>query len=183
MDKSTVIDLKELPSDILKKIPFSIKTKQKEYKLEELPLEYQYLIEKYYDNKLPTITYEDTLDFKFDISKYSDLSVFTNTTDLLKNYLQNYLMTRLKSYPFDPEFGCALKDQLMMLDTSLRQTYVANELHMVAAVLSSDLSLPIDIINFNIEHNTGSAASEYICVIQLKVNDDLMTMSLSSIKD
>lgn len=180
MEKSSEIDFRELPSDLLAQIPFSIKTKKNIYRIDELPLEIQYIIDKYYNYKLPSIEYSDALDFKADISKYSDLGIYDNTFDLLESYLQNYLLTRLKSYPYDPEFGCALKDQLMMLDTSLRQTYVANELKMVASVLSQDLKLNIIIKKFSINKTSGSGTSEYSCQIELSVNGDLSKIEVRS---
>lgn len=180
MEKTTEIKLSDLPSTIWSKLPFSIKTKKQVYLLSELPLEFQYLIEKYYDTKFPTITYDGALDFKFDISNYSDLGVFYDTVDLLKEYLKNYLITRLKSYPFDPEFGCALKDQLMMSDTSLRQTYISNELYMVTSILSRDLSLNVRVVNFKISRQVGAASTEYICEIELSVDGDLLKMAVTT---
>ena len=183
MDKNTKITLSTLPSIILEKIPFSIKTKKDVYVLSELPLEIQYFIEKYFETALPTITYDDALDFKFDISKYSDLGIFNSTSDLLKEYLKNYLLTRLKSYPFDPEFGCALKDQLMMSDTSLRQTYIANELYMITSVLSRDLSIDVKVVKFKISRQVGTANTEYVCQIELKVDGNLMDLSVTTSND
>ena len=180
MDKYSKIQLSSLPETVLKKIPYSIKTKQDEYILNELPLEIQYLIEKYYDFKYEEIPYDDTLDLKCEISKYSDLGVYTDIKQLLKEYLKNYLSIRLKSYPFDPEFGCALKDQLMMLDTSLRQTYISNELHLVTSTISSDLNLDVKVIRFDIDHQVGSANSQYICNIELQVNDEIFKMSIDA---
>lgn len=183
MDKTDIIDFTELPKEVLDQIPYSIKTKKTKYVVNELPLEIQYLLDKYFNNKLPTITYEDALDFKFDISKYSDLGIYSDTFELLENYLSNYLLTRLKSYPYDVEFGCALKDQLMMLDTSLRQTYIANEIKMVAATLSSDLNLNIQITNFSINKNEGTTSTEYSCSIELTVNGNLSKIEVTSSVD
>lgn len=183
MEKSTEIILSELPKEVLSKIPYSIRTRKSSYLLGELPLEIQYIVQKYYDTKFPTISYEDALDFKAEISKYSDFGVYTETYKLLQDYLRNYLLTRLKSYPYDPEFGCALKDQLMMLDTTLRQTYVANELKMVAGVLSEDLDLQIEIVKFNINRFSGTASTQYSCDIELKVNGDLSKVVVTTSSD
>lgn len=180
MEKTDIVNFNELPDNVLEKIPYSIRTKSKTYILKDLPLPIQYIIEKYYDTKYPSITYEDALDFKCDISRYSDLGFFNTTSDLIKEYLHNYLLIRLKSYPFDPTFGCALKDQLMMLDTSLRNTYISNELQLIARVLSTDLKLNIQIINFTIDRKVGTADTQYVCNIELKCNDDLLRISLSS---
>lgn len=180
MKKTDIIDFNELPYEILKQIPYSIRTKSKKYILNELPLPIQYLIEKYYDLKFPTITYETALDFKPDISRYSDFGIYESTSDLLKEYLKNYLLIRLKSYPFDPMFGCALKDQLMMLDSSLRQTYVSNELKLVSSVLSNDLNLDVKVTKFNIDRQVGTANTQYVCNIELKVNNELIRLAVSS---
>ena len=180
MEKTDIIDFNELPSFVLEQIPFSIRTKQKQYILKDLPLPIQYIIEKYYNNKFPTVKYEDALDFKLEMSYYSDLGIYDKTYDLVKEYLRTYLLIRLKSYPFDPTFGCALKDQLMMLDTSVRNTYISNELYLITRVLATDLQLNINVVKFDIQRYSGTANSQYICNIELKVNDDLLSMAISS---
>lgn len=180
MEKTDIVNFNELPAFVLEQIPFSIRTKQKEYVLKDLPLSVQYVIEKYYDNKFSSIKYENALDFKLDISYYSDLGIYDTTYDLLKEYLRTYLLIRLKSYPFDPTFGCALKDQLMMLDTSLRNTYVSNELYLITRVLGADLNLNITVQDFKINKYSGTANSQYVCEIKLKVNNDLLSIAVSS---
>lgn len=183
MDKYSKVKISSLPKDVVNKIPYSIKLKQDEYILSELPLEIQYLIEKAYDFKYDEIPYDNMLDIKCEISKYSDFGVYTNVKDILKEYLKNYLCIRLKSYPFDPEFGCALKDQLMMLDTSLRQTYVANELRLVTATISEDLSLKVTVNKFDIVRLTGSANTQIICNIELLVEDEVFNLSIDATND
>lgn len=183
MDKESTVQLSALPVDVLAKIPYSIKTKQDKYILKDLPLEIQYIIEKHYESVYDEIPYDDVLDLKAEISKYSDLGVYTNVNDLLKEYLKNYLSIRLKSYPFDPEFGCALKDQLMMLDTSLRQTYVANEIKLVTAAISSDLSIPVIVKYFNIDRQVGTASTQIICNIELVANGENFKLSIDSTND
>ena len=71
----------------------------------------------------------------------------------------------------------------MMLDTSLRQTYIANEIKMVAATLSSDLNLNIQITTFSITKNEGTTSTEYSCSIELTVNGNLSKIEVTSSVD
>ena len=48
MDKTDIIDFTELPKEVLDQIPYSIKTKKTKYVVNELPLEIQYLLDKYF---------------------------------------------------------------------------------------------------------------------------------------
>ena len=70
-----------------------------------------------------------------------------------------------------------------MLDTSLRQTYIANEIKMVVATLSSDLNLNIQITNFSINKNEGTTSTEYSCSIELTVNGNLSKIEVTSSVD
>lgn len=145
------INLTELPKELLDQIPFSIRTKQSVYKISELPTEIQYLLERYYEQKVPEIKYSNVYDAKFEMSKYSDLGVYTSLKDLVLDYFRNYLSIRLGAFPYDTQFGCALKDQVQTKDTSLRSELIANEIVLVTKALSNDFGLQVYVNKWTLE--------------------------------
>jgi hypothetical protein len=173
-----IIRLDELPNEVLEKIPFSLRVRQNIYEFDELPLEIQYIIDKYHETKVPEIEYDITYDFVFEISEYSDFKSIKNRKQLIVWYLKNYLITRLSSYPYDVEFGCALKDQLQTKDTSLRQTLISNELILVCGVLGADYNMNINIVNITLEKSGTGTAIEYNATIKVKIGDENFTINV-----
>lgn len=169
---SEYVDFNDFPNDLLKQIPLSLRTNKSEYLFKELPIEIQYLIEKYYEEKVPEISYNNLIDAEFSISPYSDFKIIDNKRVLIGNYLKNYLNIRIGSYPFDVDFGCALKDQLHTLDTSLRNTLVSNEIYTVASVISGDCNIGINVEKFEIIPYQDYDKVEYYAKIILNVDND-----------
>ena len=169
---SEYVNFDDFPTDLLRQIPLSLRNNRTEYLFKELPIEIQYLIEKYYEEKVPEIGYDNLLDADFNISLYSDFQVIDNKRDLIGNYLKNYLNIRIGSYPFDVDFGCALKDQLHTKDTSLRNTLVSEEIYSIATVIGNDYSANVTVSDFKIDSYQDYDKVEYFAKISLQVNDE-----------
>lgn len=169
---SEYVNFNDFPSELLKQIPLSLRVNNQTFLFKDLPIEIQYLIEKYYEEKVPEIEYVDFLDAKFEISPYSDLKIISDKKDLISTYLKNYLNTRIGSFPFDVDFGCALKDQLQTKDTSFRQTLIANELYLISSVIGGDYDTKVSISNFTIESFQDYDKVEYYAKISVQVNDE-----------
>ena len=169
---SEYVNFNEFPSDLLKQIPLSLRTNKNTFLFKDLPLEIQYLIEKYYEEKVPQIEYDNFLDSKFEISPYSDLKIISDKKDLISTYLKNYLNVRIGSFPFDVDFGCALKDQLQTKDTSFRQTLISNELYLISSVIGGDYNIDVRVSNFTIESFQDYDKVEYYAKISVQVNNE-----------
>ncbi len=150
MSSISQITLSELPVSLQNQIPFSIRNYKDIYNLSELPTSIRYLIEKYYDQKVPEIEYLELLDVKFEISSYSDLEIYNSPKELVLDYFKRYLVLKLGSYPYDVLFGSYLKEQLQTRDTSLRQTLISNEIAQIAGVLGKDFNLQIIVKTYDI---------------------------------
>ena len=169
---SEYVNLNDFPTDLLKQIPLSIRANNSTYFFKDLPIEIQYLIEKYYEEKVPEISYDTIYDVKFEISPYSDLTVISSKKELITEYLKNYLMVRVESFPYDVDFGCSLKDQLQTKDTSFRQTLIANELNLISNVIGGDYDINVKVSNFTIDAYQDYDKTEYYAKISVYVGDE-----------
>ncbi len=166
------IKFSELPKDVLVKIPFSLRTSGDEHIMSQLPPDVQYIIQKYLDFQVDEITYENTFDVKPEVSIYSDLVTFNSVKELIIHYLKNYLMVSLGSYPFDCQFGCALKRQLQTKDTALRSALVGNEIGLVAGVLGDDYNMNVRVTDVNISKVETTTHTEYKATIIVEIDDE-----------
>ena len=164
-----IIDLTTLPTSIQQQIPVSIRSFKSVYDITELPLSVQYLIKSYLTQSL-TVKYNVVFDTKPIISEYSDLQTIVTVTDLIVEYLKNYLVITPESYPFDPLFGCRLKQQLQTRDTSLRKTLISSEINNVVNVITADVGSSISIDAINILPISTGSATEYNVDIPVTVN-------------
>lgn len=176
MSSLSTIDFNELPNDVLKQIPLSIRTKKSIYNINELPIEVQYIIEKYYNFKPPEIDYPNMLDAKFDISVYSDLGIHNDPVQLFLDYFSNYLKIRQGSYPFDVDFGSTIKEHIHTKDTSLRQTLLSNELSNMAGVLGNDYNLDVKVVNYKLMPVQSYDRAEYYMELTLSVDGENFTI-------
>lgn len=165
------IDLSTLPADIKRQIPLSIRTYKSVYELNELPVRIQTLIKKYQD-VIPDITYTTVFDLKPNISEYSDFKTITNKVDLVLEYLKTYLQVVPKSYPFDPVFGCKLKNQLQTRDTELRKTLVSAEIDKIINVMRHDLDTKIKVLSMKMNKSENLDATEYYITLDLQIDDE-----------
>jgi hypothetical protein len=173
------INLSTLPIDILTKIPISLRVAKDEYDVDELPLDIQYLVSHYLETKQLNISYDNVYDAKPEITVYNDLETIREEKKLLLNYFRNYMLTKVGSYPFDPNFGCRLKEQLQTRDTSLRHTLVSNEIELIANVLGNDYNTPINVKEVEIVNEEHDAYVEYNVRIVLEIDSQQFILSTS----
>ncbi len=178
IELTSIIKIKDLPSTLLDQFPYSIRFQQSQYVLGDLPTEVQYLIKKYYEQQVREVEYDVVYDAKFEISNYSDFGIYNTKKELVLDYFCNYLKLRIGSYPYDVNFGCALKNQLHTRDSSLRSTLISNELRLIAGVLGDDFDMNIRIMNFEVIPYQDYDKTEYILRLTVKINEDVDTVSI-----
>ena len=54
---------------------------------------------------------------------------------------------------------------------------------MITSVLSRDLSIDVKVVKFKISRQVGTANTEYVCQIELKVDGNLMDLSVTTSYD
>jgi len=177
--ENLTVDLNILPREILSKIPYSIRVSKSKYKISELPLEVQYLVNKYIENADLDIIYNDNVyDFLPFTSEYNDLEAIKDRKKLIVDYLKNYLSIMTGSYPFDIHFGCELKLQLQTKDTSLRQTLISNELSLILGILSSDYNIKITGRSLTFNRNQLTDKTEYSAELVVEIENDEYLISV-----
>lgn len=178
MKKSETINLNDLPSDVIVKIPYSIRTSKDVHVISELPHEIQYIIQEYLFTVSRSPNYADIYDAQPEVSVYGDFDVFRSKRDLVKHYLHNYLLILLGSYPFDTNFGCRLKEQLQTKDESMRQTLISNEINLIVGVIKNDTDAEIQIKRLEIVPYRALDRTEYSCLIEVEVEDEYVTVTV-----
>src|SRR6056297_3644332 len=159
MENTKILDLDNLPLDILRQIPLSIRVAKSTYRLSELPKYIQLMVKNYVNKDEKNLEKNNVIGVKPEISSYGDFETITNKKDLIKEILRNYLSTY--NYPFDVEFGCKLKTHMQMKDTVLRQNYVTNEVNKVVDVVSQELMLKISSKDINIEKTENASGQVF----------------------
>jgi hypothetical protein len=165
------VDFTKLPLSIQRQIPISLRSYKNIHVFEELPVVVQYIIRNYFEKEL-SVTYPVSYDLKPEISKYSDFTSIDNLTDLVVEYLKNYLVIVPESYPFDPEFGCRLKYQVQTKDLNLRRTLITSEINNIVNVLAAQTGAQIDVESTEIIPISTGSSTEYNAIIMLKINND-----------
>lgn len=165
---TTVVQIDKLPRSVQMQLPMSIRSAKNIYVLEELPPKERNIIKEYIDSVVD-VKYSKAFDVTPEISKFNDLSVLTTVKDLIGEYLTNYFYITPGSYPFDPTFGCALKQQLQTKDTQLRKVLIADQINTIVNVLTSDLGLSITVVSIKISMIPASLETQCECEIILSI--------------
>ena len=166
------VDLTTLPIDIQRQIPLSLRSYKNVHVFEELPVAIQYIIKDYFEKTL-SVSYKVSFDIKPEISKYSDYQSIDNMTDLVSEYLKNYLLIVPETYPFDPYFGSRLKYQVQTRDVSLRQMLTSTELNNIVKTVATDTGAEITIESVELlPLSLSGVATELSASILLKINND-----------
>lgn len=165
------VDLSKLPLSIRRQIPISLRSYKDVHVFEELPVTIQYIIRNYFEKTLQ-VEYDVVFDIQPEISKYSDFASYDNLTDLVVEYLKNYLLILPETYPFDPYFGSKLKYQVQTRDLNLRQTFITTEINNIVKVVASEVGADIDVEKVEIVPTSTGSSTEYNASIVLKINND-----------
>jgi hypothetical protein len=175
-----VVDFSKLPIDIQRQIPLSLRSYKQVHVFEELPVTIQYLIKPYFE-KLFSVDYKVSFDLKPVVSKYSDFYSIDNVSDLVVEYLKNYLLTVPESYPWDPYFGSRLKFQLQTRDNNVRQTLVTAEVNNIVKAISTQTGADIVVENVENIAVANSVSTENMATISLKINNQPKQVNINYI--
>lgn len=173
------VTISDLPENILKKLPLSIKSFKNIYDIDELPVPIRYLVEDYLksDRKL---TYKKVYDITPELMEIGDFKTINNLEDLILQYLKNYFMTSPDTYPFDATYSCKLKQYLHTKDVMLRQSLIMSEAKNLASSISLDLNANIDITDISVKQVIESNQNaSYNVNISIKINNRTKTFILS----
>jgi hypothetical protein len=171
------VDFSKLPIDIRRQIPLSLRSYNNIHIFEELPVTIQYLIKNYFE-KILNVKYDVSFDIKPTISKYNDFVSFDNVTDLIVEYLKNYLSIPVGTYPFDPYFGSYLQYQVQTRDVNLRQTLVSTEINNISNNISNDMNANINIDSIEVLPISMGASTEFSTKIVLSINDQRKSINI-----
>jgi hypothetical protein len=149
-----LININEIPKDLLNKIPLSIRLTLENNILDtkKLPFEIEYEFRNF-NYQESTIPYVDkkTIDIKPNFSVYTDFETITDKSMAVFEYMKNYLLIGKGEYPFDPTFGNDLKKFINITEANTRDTLLREELKNIKTVAESVFSIPINIKNFNVK--------------------------------
>lgn len=165
------VNLTTLPISIQRQIPLSLRSYKDVHVFEELPVTIQYIIKDYFEKDV-SVDYPVSFDIKPQISKYNDYVSFDNLTDLISEYLKNYLLILPETYPFDPYFGSRLKYQVQTRDLNLRQTLITSEINNIVNAIAAEINADVDVESVEIVPTSTGASTEYTATILLKLNND-----------
>lgn len=172
-----LVNISELPQEIQKKIPYSIRTHKTEYELDDLPPTIRTIIFNYIESE-KSVSYGIVFDCTPQVSEYGDLSTITNLKNLILEYLKNYFLVSPEDYPFDPTFGTRLKTYLNMRDTSLRQKLLSGELTNIIGVISADLGTQITIEDTSVSSTNNGDSTSYELQVKVKINNQVISVTL-----
>ena len=174
------INLDSLPLEIYKKIPLNIKTYKKEYEISELPYNIQKLIGEF--NQENKIDYKDKIyDFTPVVSKYGDYNTLETLKEVMLSYIQNYLLTTKKQYPFNSVVGTNIKKFIQKRDTSLQSLHLSEELNNMVDSFSKSVDSSIRIDDFKIVKKINGTLYEYNLYVSLIVAGTKTNFSTSFI--
>lgn len=170
--------LSKLPRATQQLIPMSIRSAKDIYDTEELPPKIRQLVLDSLEHTVE-VKYNEGYDFVPIISKYSDLYILDKVKNTIGEYLSNYLYISPGSYPFDPEFGCRLKQQLQTRDTQLRKILISDQINQIVNAMTSDLGIEISIKSIEIGSVPTTLETHYQCTITVAVpGEEDITLTL-----
>lgn len=175
--------MSNLSSDVLSKIPLSIRLNSKNGMLDtdNLPIEIAYELRNYNLTSADQTPYVNpaTVDLIPKLSVYTDLLSIISKNDTIIEYIKNFLLVDKGDYPFDPTFGTEIKKFLQRLDTSTTMVLVNNELRNITYALSLAFDIPVTILKSKVVPVENSASAEYKLIIELKVEEIRSTLTFS----
>lgn len=175
----SMISFDDLPKDILKQIPLSLRTAKTTHHFKDLPPEIQYLLSNYDSNTPDEIDHSSVMDVKPDISIYNDFTRLINVKEIVIEYLKNHLKVLTGSYPYDVTVGSGLKFHLQTKDTTLRNTLIFNELNLIIDAMSNHYNIPIHILERNFDKVEYEDRTEISISLIIEVDGDQFAISIN----
>lgn len=169
-----ILDINTIDSNLLAKIPLSIRLNLKTNLIEtdDLPLEVAYELRNI-KTQTSNYTYIDifSFDLKPSFSVYSDFTSINTKKEVVIEYIKNYLLVDKGSYPFDPTFGTKIKTYLQSLDSEPALISINQELQGLVSVLQHSFELPISISNATAERIDNDVSTFYKLSVAVQVSD------------
>ena len=114
-----IINLNDIPQDILNMIPFTIRINAKNniVNFNDLSVDVQYLLLNNREKEeTEPIEYENNVyDLKPQMSIYNDFTTLETVKNTIIEYFVNYINITQGSYPFDPNHGNRIKYYLFKI--------------------------------------------------------------------
>jgi hypothetical protein len=172
-----LIQLQELPRDIINKIPMSLRINKTELDISNLSPYLRYLLIPFVEVKEEYQSQKLIYDLIPNISVYSDLETINTKKKLVVEYLKNFILTSKKSYPFDPEAGSILKELLQTKNDSIKKTLFSNELSRIVNEIKSIFSIPVVINSYNLNEVDYGVYAGYTLAIDMTIEEEPIQIS------
>lgn len=179
-----IVDISNLPFDILVKIPLSLKVGKIEIDTDNIPYEYKYLIEQYIGkdktNVFPIEYYPKTIyEIRPRLSIYNDFEYIEDIKTLISEYITNHFLINYGSNLFVPSYGSKIKYYLQTISSHSIENYINEELGKIIDDITSSYNIKVQVINSDIQRiSNDTITDKYILNISLKVNNDELNLNL-----
>lgn len=179
-----MIDLNNVPADLLKRIPFTILNSAVNnfLDLDSLPNKIKFFLIQYAsDDEVSHINTEKVIDISPVFNIYDDFEKFITKKDAIISYIENLFNIPTGSYPFDPTFGVGLKRLIQTKDSIIQQTLVQNEIRNIVNALMTAFNIQIGIKSIINKKTTNSVVYNniYDIEITLIINDEPVVIGIS----
>lgn len=171
------VNFDTLPKELLKKIPLSIRSKTNNIDINELPVDIAYELKNYTEPKKNKIIIDEKVyDVRPDISIYNDFVFLKNKKETIINYIQNYILIKKGSYPFDPTFGNQFHKYLQLLDKSVVQLMISNEFEELKSIILNIFNTGITILKYSTNKINQGISVEYQLNIQIQIENEIVNL-------
>jgi hypothetical protein len=167
-----LINIKDIPPDIIDKIPLSIILNIKDdiIDTDKLPFKVAYESRNCIadDTNIP-IVFGSSIDITPEFSIYNDFKNIKSKALAVTEYVRSLFNINKGSYPFDPTFGTDIKKYINTKETTVRNMIIENELRNIADGLSYSFDIPIKLNRINISNVENNASITYNMEIEMNV--------------
>ena len=153
-----IVNIDELPSDVQAQLPIALRVYSKTYDFDSLPPDIQAIVEPYVVTDTDSRTEKVLYDIKPEISQYNDLQTIDDIKTLLANYMRNYMLTPRRSYPFDPEFGSAMKRNVNLRDSNVARMLLQEDIMALLRDLTASTGVNISLQGIGLKYNAVKRA-------------------------
>lgn len=172
-----IIHFDTLPKELLKKIPLSIRSKTSSVNINELPVNIAYELKNYTEpEKNKIIIDEKVYDVRPDISIYNDFTFLKSKKETIISYIQNYILIKKGSHPFDPTFGNQFHKYLQLLDKSVVQLMISNEFEELKSIILNIFNTGITILKYSTNKVNQGISVEYQLNIQIQIENEIVNL-------
>jgi hypothetical protein len=170
-----------LPLGVQAKIPLTLRCNSGEdgkIYLENLPLYLISMLDDYKelekeDDELNQYIYE----LIPNLSLKNDFTVIDNKKEAIVHFLKNYIYCSRGGYPFIPEEGNLLKEQLFAKNDYIAELILTEELDKICGSVSAFYDVPVKILNKEIVRSTSDdIAFDFELRLTVQVKDEVFNV-------